>query len=316
MPVRADGVGADPRLEGGGEAVLGVGRHRVGLGPPGRDAHEQVVVVEPQVDLDGGVRVVVDRPTGHGDGLAGDRELVDASVGHVQAPRVVVSGRLVGGHRVGATRFDLPRGDARDEPAHDRAEAGDGLVALAVAELVAPGPAVVAVPVGAVAGSARAVAAAHARPAAAARATARVAALHVVAGTAAEPEPSAFHQPATAVPRRAGVGAVDRAAELGVAVAAAPHAAALADAGAHGRRSRGWPQQVVGRCDGRPRCRRRRCGPGTRVGRSAGQAWNTLDQGRTLVRGLTAPGPHGPGRYPDSGWGPETRPEAGLRLNP
>ncbi len=62
----------------------------------------------------------------------------------VQARRVVQRGRVRGRARRRARRVELPRRDARDDAAHDRPDAGEVLVALAVTELGAAGVAFVA----------------------------------------------------------------------------------------------------------------------------------------------------------------------------
>src|SRR5262249_18134059 len=72
-----------------------------------------------------------------------------------QARRAVVDGAVVGGAGRGAGPVVLPWRRARRHAADDGAEAGDLLVALAVAELVAAHPAVVAGGAGAVAGALR-----------------------------------------------------------------------------------------------------------------------------------------------------------------
>ena len=148
-----------------------------------------------------------------------DRSLERAE-GLVEAGPVVEAGGRVGACG-GATRgVEGPRRGAGHHTAHDRSDAAHPLVALAVAEPGAAGLAVVAVALGAAARGAGAGAAADAVGAAVARAALGVA-VQVVARRAAA-ELRAVDLPPSCGDRagRTGVGAVERAAELGVAVAA------------------------------------------------------------------------------------------------
>jgi len=156
---------------------------------------------------------------------------------------VVVAGVVVGPGDGAAAGVELPRLGAGDHPAHDRADAGDVVVAVAVAE---GGAAVLAV--AAAAALAHRVAA-PAHPGGAAPAVrGLLVAVHVVASrTVAEVGVVDLPPAGEDRVRRAGVLAVDRAAELRVPVAAqAAAVAAATEAGAHGGVRAGGTEHVGG----------------------------------------------------------------------
>jgi hypothetical protein len=194
---------------------------------PGRGG---VAAVEVDVDVDRTLGVVVDGPPRDPDGrstvrrrLLGGVEVADDGV---KAGSVVEGGGgvVACGRRAGAV--DLPRGDAGDHAADDRSDAGDLLVALAVAEVRAAGLPIAAVAVGAPATGARAGAGADAVSAAPATVAGRVA-VHVVAGPVAEARAVDLPPPAEQRARGTLVAAREGAAELGVAVAAGRTAVAV-----------------------------------------------------------------------------------------
>src|SRR5690606_13829842 len=204
----------------------------------GRAVRDELVV-----DVDADVRraVVV-----LGDGSAthphrppvGARREVEVAPRFIQARPVVGAGRVVGARAGAALRVELPRRLAGHDPADDRPDAADVLVALPVAEPGAAGLAVPAVALGAPAARPGAGAAADAVGAAPAAAALRVA-VQVVAGRAtAERGPVDLPPAGGDRPGRAGVGAGQRAAEFGVAVAAQRAAAAAAPVAVAHRRVR------------------------------------------------------------------------------
>lgn len=148
----------------------------------------------------------------------------------------MISGGVVGAARFGAVGLKPPRRGAGDDPTDNGTHAFGVLIALAVAEVCAPCFSIAATAKRAAASGSVAVAAADPVGAAAA-AVAWLVTIQVVAVRAAAVVRAAYAPPAAIQrARRAAVGSVDCATELGVAVAAEPVAvatrtAAVADLG-------------------------------------------------------------------------------------
>ena len=179
----------------------------------------------------------------------------------MEARAVVAAGGVVGTGRRGAPAVDLPRSLARDDPALDRSEARDPSGAVPVSEARAAGLAVAARAVRAPAPGAAARAGADAAATTGAPA-ARPVAVHVVAIAAeAVARPRDLPPPTDDRAGRARVGAVDRAAELRVAIAAeGATGAGRARAAAHGPVGRDRAKRKVERVGGGGRRHQRRGG--------------------------------------------------------
>src|SRR5262245_10760265 len=216
-------AGADV-ADHGVEAVIGarprVGARDIGPAEVGRQLRPSHVV-DVDVHGDGARRVGIDRPAPDAQSALDGRHRVEPAVRVPGEARAMVVARgVVDPHRRAARRIGLPGWDAADHPAHDRAEAADILVALAVAEAVAADPAVAAGATGASTPPAGAAARADAAAAAGARSARRVAVDVVPGPAAAEARPVHLPPAAREGARWAPVDARDRAAELRVAVAA------------------------------------------------------------------------------------------------
>ncbi len=264
----------DRHVEAVVDAEVPVGVGDVGSGDVGGGALH-VLVVDVDVDLDGGRRVGIDRIAPNADpasgGLDGRRDPPGRPT--LEAGPVVEAGVVVGGGGGAAlVGVEVPGRGAGDDPAHDGADALDLVVALPVAELGAPRLAVVAVALGAA--TLRPAARALADPVAAAAAPVAGGIAVVVVPRARSAEPGTISFPPAGNRRvgRARVLTEQRAAELGVAVAAqraavAVGAAAVADRGVGGLGS----QDVVGRTDGHGRSHHGRAGQELPAGVELGQ---------------------------------------------